>query len=82
VPANSQAVIDGTLDVDARAALAAVFQAFADSLSGEQVDDEDIRVKMTAESRLLGFVPSTQTREMSGGEFSAMMDAEGGFDCG
>lgn len=82
VAANSQAVVDGTLDVDGRAALAAVFQAFADSLNGEDVDQSDIRIKMTSESRLLGFVPSAQSTEMSGEEFSAMMNAEGGFDCG
>lgn len=80
VAANSQAVVDGTLDVDGRAALAAVFQAFADSLNGKDVDQDDFRIKMTSESRLLGFVPATQSTEMSGDEFSDMMDGNS-FDC-
>lgn len=80
VAANSQAAVGGTLDVDGRAALAAVFQAFADSLNGEDVEQDDIRIKMTSESRLLGFVPATQSAEMSGDEFSDMMDGSS-FDC-
>lgn len=81
VPANSQAVADGTLDVDGRAALATVFQAFADSLNGRDVEEDDIRIRMTSEFRLLGFVPVTQSKEMSGDEFSEMMNGSS-FDCG
>ncbi len=81
VAANSQAVVDGTLDVNGRAALAAAFQALADSLNGKDVSGDDIRVKMTSESRLLGFVPSTQSKEMSGDEFSDMMNGRNGFGC-
>ena len=81
IAASSQAEVDGTLDVDGRAVLAAVFQGFADSLNGEEVEGDDIKVRMTSESRLLGFVPSSQSVEMSGGEFSDMMNGENGFDC-
>ncbi|WP_415282594.1 hypothetical protein [Candidatus Nitrososphaera sp. FF02] len=82
IAASSQARVDGMLDVDGRAALAAVFQRFADSLNGEEVEGDDIRVRMTSESRLLGFVPSSQSTEMSAGEFSDMMNGKNGFDCG
>jgi hypothetical protein len=82
VPANAASTVDGALQVNGRAALAAVFQSFADSLNGKTTDDSSsMKVKMTSESRLLGIVPVSQSKDMSGDEFSQMMNGKGGFSC-
>ena len=82
VPANAATTVDGALQINGRAALAAVFQSFADSLNGKSsAGDAGMKVKMTLESRLLGLVPVSQSKEMSGDEFSQMMSGKSGFSC-
>jgi hypothetical protein len=81
VPPNKATTVDGALQVNGRAALAAVFQSFADSLNGKSAGDVNMKVKMTSESRLLGLVPMSQSKEMTAGEFSKMMNGKNGFGC-
>jgi hypothetical protein len=80
-PANAATTVEGALQVNGRGALAAVFQSFADSLNGKSTGDASMNVKMTSESRLLGLVPVSQSKEMSGDEFSQMMSGKSGFSC-
>jgi hypothetical protein len=82
IPPNKAVAVDGALQVNGRAALAAVFQSFADSLNGKNTGDTNsMKVKMTSESRLLGFVPVSQSKEMSADEFSNMINGKSGFGC-
>ncbi|MEO9364454.1 MAG: hypothetical protein ABI348_11190 [Nitrososphaera sp.] len=81
VPANAATTVDGALQINGKAALAAVFQSFADSLNGKSTGDASMKVKMTSESRLLGLMPMSQSKEMSGDEFSRMMSGKAGFAC-